>query len=437
MRFAAVSTAALACAFVSLGGRPWDRALFDPARVRQEQPGRVTVLPVLVVPAGGREPTASERNLLVEQLRVARERYAVLLAHRDSFLLEPAPLVHRSRHSLAFLREAPESGVPALVAELLALQGVSRYAARHVYVMVVVNDADDFPAGGGRPLNGGLGTGAGVVVVSSFALTRSPNFQSTLQHELGHGFGLVHSENYGEDMASGRSLMSYNPAHHTSGLAPSATPGVLLPAELAALSLNRRVFPALAGGATVTLPAAVPGHPDVAWLPPMEIPGQPPVVLAVTTRSGEEFESAASRVAHGRLRPSAGPGVTFDASTMWQSSRSADGWVALDLAFPATVTLTGAGVHTGHSGLYHQAQEARLEVLDGAGWRIVAASATREADCLLAAPAATGRLWRLAFRAGPSGMVTVRGLEFRGAAGEDVYPPMVSEVAPASRPCGP
>ena len=436
MRRTDISTAALACALVAVGVRCADGTSPDIDPAVPTPPARVTVLPVFAVPAGGREPTSAERDLLVTHLRLVQARYAVLLDHRDSFPLEPAPLMHRSAHTLASLRAAPESGVPPLVAELLAAQGVSRFSARHVYVIVVMNDADDFPIGGGRPLNGGLGTGAGVVVLSSFALTRSPNVQSTLQHELGHGFGLVHSDNYGEDMATGRSLMSYNPAHHTNGLEPSATPGVLLPVELAALALNRRVFPALSGETTVVLPAAVPGHPDLAWLPAMTIPGQPAVALAVTTRSGEEFQSAAARIAHGRLRPSAGPGVTFDASTMWQSSHSADGWVALDLAFPASVTLTGVGIHTGHSGLYHQAQEVRLDVLDGASSRVVTSAATGEADCLLATTVASGRTWRLSFRAGSSGMVTVRGLEFRGAAGEDVYPPMVREVAPARRPCG-
>ncbi|MEK7667470.1 MAG: hypothetical protein AAB409_02360 [Gemmatimonadota bacterium] len=436
MRRAAVSVAALVCALGAAGARGADGTSADTAPAEQPPLTRVTVLPVFAVPAGGREPTAGERSLLLAHLRLAQARYAVLLGHRDSFLLEPVPLVHHSPRTLAFLRAAPESGVPVLVAELLAVQGVSRYSARHVYVIVVINDSDDFPVGGGRPLNGGLGTGAGLVVLSSFALARSPNVQSTLQHELGHGFGLVHSDNYGEEMATGRSLMSYNPAHHTSGLAPSATPGVLLPVELAALALNRRVFPALAGEATVALPAAVPGRADIAWLPPMAIPDQPSVALAVTTRSGEEYESAAFRLAHGRVRSSAGPGVTFDAGTMWQSSRSADGWVALDLAFPAPVTLTGVGIHTGHSGLYHQAQEVRLEVLDGASYRVVAAGPIGEADCLLEMAAATGRTWRLSYRAGPSGMVTVRGLEFRGAAGEDIFPPMVREVAPARRPCG-
>ena len=432
-RHAALAVAALACAICARASS----TVAGPSAAQVPAPPRVTVLPAFFVPAGGRAPTAGEADLLLAHLRIARSRYAELLGRRDSFALEPAPLVHRSAHSLAFLRAAPEGGAPAMVAELLAAQRVDRWSAWHVYVVVVVNDADDFPTGGGRPLNGGLGTGAGVVVLSSFALTRTPNFQSTLQHELGHAFGLVHADNYGETMATSRSLMSYNPAHHTRGLEASATPGELLPVELAALALNRRVFPALAGDGALAVPAPAPGRSQLGWLPPMTIPGQPAHALAVSTRSGEDYGSAAERLALGRVRPNAGPGVTYDAGTMWHSSRSADGWVALDLAFPAAVTLTGVGIHTGHSGQYHQAQAVRLELLDAAPPTVVAAGAVADADCLLGMPAATGRTWRLSLRAGPSGMVTVRGLEFRGAAGEDVYPPMVREVPPATRACAP
>ena len=51
-----------------------------------------------------------------------------------------------------------------------------------------------------------------MAVISSFALTRTPNVQSTTQHEIGHAFGLMHVNAYGIDMKSGDSIMSYNPA---------------------------------------------------------------------------------------------------------------------------------------------------------------------------------------------------------------------------------
>jgi len=344
--------------------------------------------------------------------------------------------VRRSRRPLSFFREAYEQGAPALVAELLEAQGVGRYDARHVYVVVMMNDSDDFPPGAGRPVNGGFGTGAGLVMVSSSGLTRSRNFQSTLQHELGHAFGLVHADAYGESMEASRSLMSYNLAHHTDGLRPSATPGELLPVELLSLALNRRVFPGLAEGQPVPVPpSGRPGVPDLAWLPPMAIEGHPPAAPSVTTSSGEEFESRAARVVVGRLRLDAGPGVTFDAGNMWHSATSPDGWVVLDLEFPEEVTLTGVGLHTGHSGQYHHAVELRLELQDDGPWREVVRTPVGSADCLAELPSSSGRAWRVRLRAGSSGMVVVRGLEFRGASGEDIYPPMVREAPPAREAC--
>ncbi|MDP2957834.1 MAG: hypothetical protein Q8N53_15515 [Longimicrobiales bacterium] len=398
-------------------------------------PQRVSVLPVFFVPAGARAPSEEEQALLLSHLAVAQRRYTELLAGRDSFLIDPHVLVHRSTRPLAFFREAYDQGAPELVAELLEAQGVGRYDARHVYIVVVMNDADDFPPGAGRPLNGGLGTGVGVATLSSFGLNRVPNFQSTLQHELGHAFGLVHADAYGEDMATSPSLMSYNLAHHTAGLRPNPTPGTLLPVELASLALNRRIFPGLADGQTVTLPPPRPGVTDLAWLPPMALPGYPPAAPSVTTSSGGEYDSRASRIVVGRVRPDAGPGVTFDAGNMWHSPAAPDGWVVLDIAFPKDITLTGVGLHTGHSGLYHHAEEVRVEVEDEVEWREVVRSPVRSAGCLVDVPATIGRAWRVRLRAGASGMVVVRGLEFRGAWGEDIYPPMVREAPPAREPC--
>ena len=69
--------------------------------------------------------------------------------------------------------------------------------------------------------------GGGTVLLSSYEFDRAPNVQSSVQHELGHSFGLPHVDVYGYDMGSNDSLMSYNPKHHTNGLTPSATLGTL------------------------------------------------------------------------------------------------------------------------------------------------------------------------------------------------------------------
>jgi len=71
---------------------------------------------------------------------------------------------------------------------------------------------------------------------------KSKNFQSTLQHEPGHAFGMLHVNAYGRDMKRNESIMSYNPNHHTGFLRASKTPGILIPENFRVLALNDRVF---------------------------------------------------------------------------------------------------------------------------------------------------------------------------------------------------
>jgi hypothetical protein len=97
------------------------------------------------------------------------------------------------------------------------------------------------------------------------------------------------------------------------------------------------------------------------------------------------------------------------------------------------VTLTGLGIHTEHSGNYHRAVEARVLAGGERAWREVARRALPSASCSITFGPTEAREWRVMLRAGESGSVVVRGLEFRSH-GHDVYPPLVREVAPAP-PC--
>lgn len=227
-------------------------------------PARVTVRPVFFVPRGAPEPAAAERARFVRHLMWARERYHALVG--TTFALDTTPVAVAGREPAAFYRAQTEDGVPDITAELLDRFRVSRFANPWIFAIVVMNSADDWPPGGGRPINGGFNSGGGVVVISSYALNRLPNVQSTLRHELGHAFGLPHVDVYGRSMTADSSLMSYNPAHHTAGFRDAARPGALGPEDRAALARNQRVFPGLtAPAATHALvplgPMALPGHP--------------------------------------------------------------------------------------------------------------------------------------------------------------------------------
>src|SRR5262245_48304069 len=179
-------------------------------------PRSVKVLPVFFVPKGEAAPTDEQTNRLVKHLEWARTRYKELLRDQDTFAIaEEKPRVYQSSRALEFYREQPDGAAPHLVDELLTEWKLTRFNCPYVLCCIVMNPKDDFPVGGGRPLNGGINTGGGVIQLSTFAMDKMPNFQSTLQHELGHSFGLPHVDVYGYDMKSNDSFMSYNPKHHT------------------------------------------------------------------------------------------------------------------------------------------------------------------------------------------------------------------------------
>jgi hypothetical protein len=346
-----------------------------------------------------------------------------MLSGLDTFTLERGtPLIHRSRTSLAELKAAPEMGAPRITGELLGATRFNRLDCPYIFVAVVMNPTDSFPAGGGRPFNGGFNTGGGIVVLSSFALEHLPNFQSTLEHELGHAFGLPHSDAYGQDMTASASIMSYNPAHHTRGMQPSRTPGTLLREDVFGLSSNRRAFPKLAAGRTQTFP---PGsvRPKLVPLGPMTIDGQPPYEVAIKTASGETFGTKVSNIVHNPIAPSAGG--KFDATSMWQSAPSQTGVASVLVTFPLPVSLSAVGVHSQHSGSYNAADRVQVEALGGDGARLLADSALQAEGAIVPLhEPVSARVWRLSFHAQNNKEVTLRGIQFFTRYGE-IFPPSV------------
>jgi hypothetical protein len=395
-----------------------------------EPPMRVQVRPVFFAPSDEAEPTAEQKRRFARHLDWCHRRYDEVLRGRDNFTLADGPaLVHRSRVSLAELRAAPESGAPRLTGELLAATHTNRFNCPYVFVIVVMNPYDDFPIGGGRPLNGGYNTGGGIVILSSFALDNLPNIQSTLQHELGHAFGLPHVDVYGHDMKTDNSIMSYNPAHHTRRMRPSPKPGILMPEDLRGLSFNRRAFPNLTFRPARDIPAGYALAPAVA-LGPMTIDGQPPYKVDVTTASGEAYGTKVANVVQNRIRPSRGG--QFDSRSMWQGRRSPDGWAAIRVIFPTPVTLVSIGVHSQHSGTYNAADGVRVRALTRDGAALLAESSLDTTDALvpLSEPA-TAQAWEIEFHAANNKEVTIRGLRFLTRSGEIFPPPIPPESDPA------
>jgi hypothetical protein len=390
-------------------------------------PKEVDVLPVFFVAQGESLPTREQKSLLMKHLKMSQDRFRELLG--DTFRIAgKMPDVYRGKRPFAFYKEH-DGGAPHFVGELLEHYGFNRFNCSHVFMILVMNPRDDFPPGGGRPCNGGYNTGCGLLQMSSFALDKVPNFQSTLEHELAHGFGLPHVDVYGYDMKTSDSIMSYNQAHHTKGLRPSATPGRFIAEDFRALSFNKRVFKKFRFDPATDVPAGESISPRIVCLPPLDIPGQPQWNIKVTTTSGETFGSKVSNIVHNQIKPSKGPGVTFDPHTMWSSAASQTGWVSFDLTFPFPVTLAKMGIHTQHSGLYHPANRAKVQVRmdDADDFRDVAESELGTVDALITLPETRGKTWRVQLRAGPSKIVVVRGLRFFSPK-EEILPPPVPYV---------
>ena len=384
------------------------------------------VKPVFFVPQGEAAPTPEQIRRLTDHLLLCRKSYGVMLRRRDNFTLADVhPLVHRSGTSLAELKAAPELGVPRITGELLDATRYNRFDCPYVFVAVVVNPGDTFPDVEGRPFNGGFNLGGGVVVLSSFALDKVPNIQHTLQHQLGHAFGLRHVDVYGHDMKTSASIMSHNPLHDTNGMQPSPIPGALGPEDLRGLSFNRRAFPKLASVLALNFPTGA-ALAKVVPANPMAIDGQPAYQLGVKTNSGETWGTRVSNCVQNRIEPS--DGGTFFANSMWHSAESQNGSVEVVVTFPIPVTLIAVGVHSQHSGRANAANFLRVETDTKNGFQLVAESPLQAPDELVPLPRTrSAKIWRFWFHAENNREVTLRGLQFFTSKGEIFPPPVPSD----------
>ncbi len=386
-------------------------------------PKRMEVMPVFFLPRGETAPTRDQKLRLAKHLKMCQDRYREMLGGRDTFRIAQAmPDVYRAKHPLAFYKQLPMDGGYGgaglhFVGELLEHFKVNRFNCPYVFAIIVMNPEGEFPHPAGGPINGGFSRGAGEAHTASYALDKVPYFQGRLQHELGHAFGLAHPDQYGYDQKSSLSIMSYNSS--------PASPLTLFPEDIRALALNKPCFGTLRFDPAIDVRPGQTLCPRFApYLAPMIIPGQLRYEIQVSTPSGESFGTHASNIVLNVIKPSKGPGNTFDNKTMWHSEKSATDWVSLDLTFPVPVTLMTIGIYTEHSGQYNRANRARIQVKEGTEMRDILESDIATADATVKIPETSGQAWRIHLRAGPSTSVTVRGLRFASPSGE-IFPPLL------------
>ena len=214
------------------------------ACVQEDIAGEIEVLPVFFMPKDQRKPTRTEMRRLQRHLVWAQERYREMLNNQSTFRVAEQPEIYEAKQPLVFYKNA-EKHNPVIADELLAWKKTDRFDCKLIFFTIVMNTEDKFPGGSGTPFNGGFNTGGGVASIGLYMLNEQPNFQSTVQHELGHSFGLNHVKAYGYDMKKNDSIMSYNPLHHTRKFKASRNPGKLIPEDLRGLCLNDKVFPNL------------------------------------------------------------------------------------------------------------------------------------------------------------------------------------------------
>jgi hypothetical protein len=392
-------------------------------------PDRIEVLPVAFVPLGEQSPTADEQKLFLKHLQLAQDRYRVMLDGDTFEFAEPTVQIVSGQKPLDFYRRPPERGAPDIVSELLTHLRLNRFNCPYVFCILLMNSKDNFPEGGGRSINGGINTGGGMMYIGSWELTHNTHFQTTLQHELGHAFGLPHVDVYGYDMKANASIMSYNPAHHCQGLEPSSTPGALIPEDRRGLALNDRVFAKTTFNPIRDVPFGYSLSKRIVPLGPMTLPGQPDFYPQVTTTGGEDVFSKVVNIVREEIKPSSGPGITYDPGTMWHSKPLPDGKATLEIAFPFPVTLTGVAIHSQHSGIHHEVTAMRLETNDHAR-TLVIEKPVKSIDENVTFDSTEATKWSLTLTSGASRILIIRGLQFFNG-NEEICPHMVPVAAVA------
>lgn len=386
--------------------------LFASEAEQDTSPTKIKVKPVFFVPKDQPTPTNDQQQKLIRHLRWSQKLYKKLLRNRDTFTIDKTiPLVYRSTHDLDYYRNLPEDAAPQIVSELLTYHKFTRFNCPYIFVAIVMNTSDGFPIGGGRPFNGGFNRGGGIVITSSHALDKIKNFQSTLRHELCHSFGLPHVDVYGYKMKSNPSVMSYNLSHHTNGFERSQTRPSFIPEDIRALAFNKGVFEKLYFDPQKDVPEHYSICPRVVYLGPMQIPGKLPYEIKVTSNAGDGYGSSIANCVSTIIQPSKGPGVTYDAQTMWHSTQT-KGLIDIVLEFPVTVTLDSISVHSQHSGLAHIAKGITIETIDHDVFRKIIAEDIISPDQIVTFSPATSKKWRLRFKTTHSEVLVIRGLQF-------------------------
>ncbi len=389
-------------------------------------PEQISVMPVVFTPKGEKTPDRELDAVVLRHLKWTQRRYGELLG--TTFEIENNVRRVRGAKTLEEYRKRDEDAVMDFAAELLKEFGYSRFNCPHIFLIVVVNPKDDWPLGVGCVFNGGYNTGGGATMMSTDAFVKKPNAQSTLEHELGHTFGLPHVSSYGIEMnGNNPSMMSYNPAHWSRGLEPSLQPSTFIPEDIRGLALNDRAVPNLEFSTTKD----VPGDYKMFWTPmpfgAIKLEDQPDYAIGVKSNAGAAFNSKLESCVVGHLRSSPGPKLYYDAGSMWHSE-PVEGNMTLDLTFPFSVELTRIRLYSGHSGQYHPVKAFSVSAYTTDGdEKLLANHEMKSFDGEVTFTTTESQQWHLEMTPSESRTIVLRGLRFYSGTTE-IFPPQLCLV---------
>lgn len=213
---------------------------------------KVVIKPVFFVPnSASKDPyfdfSEQDKIDLLKSLQIAKNFYAQQLGGKTFSFINNVQ-VYRSTNTNDYFASGKTNSPDTfhrIIDELLESDNQNRCNSEYVYLVIYWRSDDNgYQVAGGRTFNGGPQTGGGGVYVDLYDFKTNPWFLSTLVHELGHSFGLLHCNNHGEYLDSGQSIMCYTASHHSiDKFTFPNDPGNLSEEDKFLLSLNQDVFP--------------------------------------------------------------------------------------------------------------------------------------------------------------------------------------------------